>query len=346
MQQAMPSTAASADDAATPREHPFAAYLRTVGKGEKLSRPLSQDEAAEAMRMILAGRVEPVQLGAFLIVLRYRKETPAELAGFASAAREHLALRGRLEVELDWPSYADKHKQLPYFVLAALLLAQSGVRVLMHGIAGDGPAGTPAAVAALGIEPATSLDAAARGLETSNLAYMPLAALCPALNPLFDLKPLLGLRSPANTYARELNPFAAPHQIQGVFHPNYAPLHQEAARLLGQPNAAIFKGGGGEVQRNPKKACKVATLAAGEPGSEEWPALLPEDEHPWRDEPLDPVRVAALWRGDMTAPGPEAAVIGTAAIALKLLGRADGIKAAESQARELWNSRDHRRFAG
>ena len=47
-------------------EHPFAQFVRIIGKGPKLSRPLTEDEMLEAARMILAGDVEPLQLGAFL----------------------------------------------------------------------------------------------------------------------------------------------------------------------------------------------------------------------------------------------------------------------------------------
>ena len=71
----------------SPQPHPFAEFLRTIGRGATLGRPLDEAEAEQAMAMILDGAVEPVQLGAFLLVLRYRTETPAELAGFVRAAR-------------------------------------------------------------------------------------------------------------------------------------------------------------------------------------------------------------------------------------------------------------------
>lgn len=253
--------------------HPFTAYLRTVGRGSTLSRPLDEAEAEAAMALILEGAVEPVQLGGFLLVLRYRTETPAELAGFVRAARARVARPAGLEVDLDWPSYADRHQQLPYFVLAALLLAGAGLKVLLHGIDGEGPATTRAALQAFGIRPCISAGEAAQRLAADNVAYLPLEVLCPELEALFQLRPLLGLRTPVNSLCRELNPFAARHQIQGVFHPTYLPLHQEAARLLGQPRAAIFKGGGGEAQRNPDKPCRAVTIANGAPGEEIWPAL-------------------------------------------------------------------------
>ena len=325
-------------------DHPFAVYVRAVAKGEKLGRSLTIDEARDAMAMILGGAVEPVQQGAFLAVLRYRKETPEELAGFALAARDAM-LPGTLPpVALDWPSYADRHKQLPYFLLAALLVAGAGVRVLMHGIDGEGPATTRAALACLGVPIAAGSDDAARQLDATSFAYLPLEAVCPALHGLFDLRPLLGLRSAANTYARELNPAAAPCQVQGVFHPNYADLHAGAARHLGQPRAAIFKGGGGEAQVNPRKPVLVTTLVDGIVDRITWPALLDADDPEWRDEPLEPRRLTTLWRGERSAPGPEAAIIGTAAVALAITGKAESPTAAIDRAAELWRARDRNRY--
>lgn len=329
---------------ADPAEHPFAAVVRAVAKGEKLGRSLGLEEAQAAMRMVLEGRVEPLQLGAFLAVLRYRKETPAELAGFALAARDLMVEGAMPPTALDWPSYADRHKQLPYFVLSALLAAQDGVHVLMHGIAGEGAAGTRTVLAALGVPLASSPAEAERQMAESRFAYLPLEAICPALDRLFALRPLLGLRSPANTYARELNPAAAPCQIQGVFHPNYAGLHAEAARRLGQPRAAIFKGGGGEAQVNPRKAVALTLVQDGSIHQETWPALLDADDPEWRSEPLEPRRVVELWQGRRHAPGPEAAVIGSTALALFVSGRAATPEAALAQARVLWEGRDRRLF--
>jgi anthranilate phosphoribosyltransferase len=319
--------------------HPFAAYLRTIGRGPTLSKPLEQGDAEQAMAMILEGAVEPVQLGAFLLVLRYRTETAAELAGFVRAARHRLAVPATAGADLDWPSYADRHKQLPYFVLAARALADQGVRILMHGIAGEGDATTPKVLAALGMPITADAGVAAHELDRSGFAYLALEGLLPELARLFELRPLLGLRSPVNSLARELNPFVAPAQLQGVFHPNYAPLHADTANLLNQPAAAVFKGGGGEAQRNPEKPCRTLVCRDGVIAEEVWPALTADDAYPWRKEPLDPARVAALWRGEWSAPGPEAAVVGTIAVALSLLGRADSIDDAHRRARDMWDGR-------
>jgi anthranilate phosphoribosyltransferase len=152
------------------------------------------------------------------------------------------------------------------------------------------------------------------------------------------------LRTPANSFCRELNPLNAPAQLQGVFHPTYIATHQEAARFLKQPKAAIFKGGGGEVQINPEKPCRVGLVEGETIAEETWPPLATGERHPWRDEPLDPAGVVALWRGEREAEGPTAAVIGTVAIALKLLGRARTQDMALDQARALWATRPKTKF--
>lgn len=334
----------------TTKEHPFAGYVRILGKGPKMFRDLEEPEACAAMGMVLRGDVLPEQLGAFLLLLRRKGETAGELAGFVRAARDHFGRPAEAPaVDIDWPSYADRHRQQPWFLLAVLLLAENGLKVLVHGIEGyaDGYAPTPEALARLGIRPSASLDEAAGALRLGNFAYLPLRNFCPALDRLFDLRPILGVRTVVNTFARDLNPLGAPCQLQGVFHPPYRQTHQETALRLGQPRAAIFKGGGGEVQRTPLKPCIVATVNDGVAGEEEWPATLTDEAHAayaWRDEILDPDHLVALWRGEREAPVPRAAVIATAAVALRLARRAAGMAEAEALAETLWEERPRGRY--
>src|SRR5262245_7967655 len=87
--------------------------------------------------MALVGEVDPHQLGAFLMLLRYRGEDPDWIAGLVAAARAAAGLgaaAGWPAADLDWPSYgAGRTRGCPWFLLAALALARAGHRVLMHG---------------------------------------------------------------------------------------------------------------------------------------------------------------------------------------------------------------------
>src|SRR5208337_1125524 len=325
-----------------PSPHPFARFVQILGRGKSLTRALTVEEAQEAMSMILAGKVLPEQLGAFLMLLRVKEESPEEIAGFVRAAREAMALPSPLpQPDLDWSSYAGKRRQLPWFILAAALLARNGFSVFMHGTEGHTPGRvyTREVLARLGFPIASSFSEAAAHLGQRNFAYLPLEHISAELARLINLRPILGLRSPVHTLARMLNPFAAPAMLQGIFHPGYMEIHQKAALLLGQPHMAVFRGEGGEIERRPNKPCEVRTVHGAAAAEERWPALLPEPRQPAEYE-MDLGRLLALWRGDATDEYGEAAIWGTLAIALKALGRADSQEDAQILAQNQWADRD------
>lgn len=321
-------------------EHPFAQYIQMLGKGRKGSRDLTQQEAEQALGMILSGQTEPVQLGAFLMLMRVKEETPAEVAGFVRAARASLHLPPNLPaVDLDWATYAGKRRQLPWYLLSALLLSNQGISVLMHGIGGGivGRVFIPQALQALGIEPAASFADAADKLGKTKFAFLPLHAISADLERILDLKPVLGLRSPVHTVIRMLNPFGATTSIMGIFHPGYDDTHQQAAVLLGDKNLAVFKGEGGEAERNPDAACAVKLVLDGKALEEEWPALF-ASRH-MKDDRMEVSRLAQLWRGEISDEYGEAAVTGTAAIALRALGHAGSAEEAQAMAQKMWQER-------
>jgi anthranilate phosphoribosyltransferase len=329
-------------------EHPFAQYVRILGKGKNGSRALTQEEACESFRLILADAVTPEQLGAFLMLMRVKEEEPEELAGFIHAVRETLPLPAATmsEVHLDWSSYAGKRRQLPWFILSTLLLAQHGINIFMHGASGHtaGRLYTRDVLAALGIPPCTSLDEAAQRIGETGFAYLDLEFLSPKLHQIIQLRPLLGLRSPVHTIARMLNPFNASFVMQGIFHPGYRPLHQETALIMQQPHMAVIKGEGGEIERNPDVPCQVQSVHGDEMSDEEWPTIF--NRRHVKDETLDIQQLRALWQGDIEHEYATAAVLGTAAIALKMMGRTADIPSADILARKLWDERAKEHFGG
>jgi len=173
----------------TTEPHPFARFIAVLGRGKSLTRALTLAEAEEAMAMILAGRARPEQIGAFLMLLRVKEETGDEIAGFVRAVRATLP-EPAIRADLDWPSYAGKRRRLPWFLLAALTLADAGWRVAMHGLEGHtaGRLYAREAIARLGLPIAGGFDEATAHLEARNFVYLPLDALCPRLAELFALR--------------------------------------------------------------------------------------------------------------------------------------------------------------
>ena len=81
----------------------LAPYVRIVARGKGRARALTLAEAQDAMALILRGDAAPEAVGALLMVMRLRGETPEEIAGFTAALRAHVV--GKLpKADLDWPS--------------------------------------------------------------------------------------------------------------------------------------------------------------------------------------------------------------------------------------------------
>ncbi len=322
--------------------HPFAKYVAILGRGKTKQRHLTLDEARDSMAMILRGEAEPEQIGAFLMLLRLKEESPAEIAGFTLGTRLVLETPDHIpEIDLDWSSYAGKRRQLPWFLLSAILLSQNGVRVMMHGSGEHTPGRmyTHDVLEYLGYRVATSLEQAAAQISARNFGFIGLKDLCAPLQALMDLKPVLGLRSPVNSFSRMLNPFNAPVMMQGIFHRGFMDIHAGAGLLLGQPVTTVFRGEGGEIERRPNKPTVAGTAANGKTVEETWPQML-ADGHAAADLDMDLAALVSVWKGEARSEYAQSSVTGTLAIVLKSLGKADTVEAAQNLAQQMWDGRN------
>ena len=319
----------------TPAEHPFAQFVRILGKGKRGARNLTREEAREAMGMLLDDKAEDSQLGAFLMLLRHKEESAEEMAGFAEAVRERLQVP-RLQIDLDWPSYAGKKRHLPWFLLAAKALANSGIKILLHG-GGAHTAGrmySEQLLEPLQIPLCRNWHDVEQAINTQHLAFIPLGDWMPQLQKMIDLRNILGLRSPIHSLTRILNPLSARCGLQSIFHPGYQAVHREASQLLGD-SAIVIKGEGGEIEINPDAISHLYGTANGQNWDEDWPALAAQRHV--KPQSLDPAHLAAFWRGEVADDYGQLAVLSTMALALRGLGltREDALQ----QAQQRWDAR-------
>ena len=319
-------------------EHPFAQYIRIIGKGKNGARSLSYEEAYDAFTMILKGEVLEVQLGAFLMLLRVKEESVDELAGFVQATKDQLNFQP-LQVDLDWSSYAGKRKHYPWFILSALTLAKQGYKIVMHGASGHtlNRVYTEQVLQYLGYPIAQSEQDAISHLEQHNFAYLPLEMISPVLSELIALRNVMGLRSPIHTLARLINPFNAKATLQAIFHPAYRSSHQQSAFQLGYQNSAVIKGEGGEFERNPDAKTLICGIQKGELYEHELPKLT--DNRSPMEENLDLTTFKAVWEGKQSHLYGEIAVIETMGIALYTMGVCADYASAMQKAEQLWRNR-------
>jgi len=229
----------------------FRAVIKAVGTGPRGSRALTFDEARNATAGLLAGEVSPVQAGAFLVAMRIKGETPAELAGIAQAMRD--AARA---VAPDPPSGGrrivacagayDGISEAPHLSLAAAVLAAAaGARVVVHCGSRIGPkrGTTPGDVlVALGgplrPHPAESLAM----LERSDVALIHAGAAIPGWDALAGVRDEIGLRGPLHTAEKLVDHLGATCFVVGHTHSSYRERILGALSLLGAQRAVAVRG--------------------------------------------------------------------------------------------------------
>ncbi len=336
---------------------PFQFYIQTIGRGQKRRRSLTLDEARDAMRMIMAGKVSAMQLGAFLMIIRVREETPEEAAGFLEAIRETINLpilsissiiNNPLKVDLDWGSYAGKRRQLPWFMLALTLLQRQGITIFLHGIVGNDEMRLYSKEVSqlLNWPQANSLIDARNKIISNGYCYLEVADFAPQIKTLMNYRDELGLRSPIHTLARMLNPFNAQVSVHGVFHKGYDDIHQKTASFLKDKITVAFCGDSGEAEVRPDRKTEIKILENFINSKEEWQQnswsyTLPKTffNHDPTAKCLDTTVLMNVWQGKSQHDYGAATVIQTLAMVFITLHNSTQ-KEAYLQAKTLWDNRN------
>lgn len=220
-------------------------YIKEIGRGQRGARPLDRAQATDLMGQVLDGTVTDLEIGAFCLAMRIKGETPDEMAGFLDAAHARMLrfpATGRPLVVL--PSY-NGARRLPVLTpLLALLVAQRGLPVLIHGSASeDGRVTVPQVLAALGHAALTAVGTIAGG----EVAFAPLELISPALKRLLDARRVIGLRNSGHSMVKLMNPGAGPAVIVSSYtHREYAESMSAVFQLMGC-TALLLRGTEGEV---------------------------------------------------------------------------------------------------
>ncbi|MGI6854419.1 glycosyl transferase family protein [Mesorhizobium sp. 1B3] len=329
---------------AEPRQR-LAKAIATIGMGAGRSRPLTMDEAEEAFGHILAGRADPIQVGALLAVLQFRHATAPELAGMALALREHLGVSAEPgdQLQLDWPAYLSPKIPLqPWFMMAAKLVSHAGVRVLVHGGTGLVTEGEGLGTAAgfLGIPVADGIEKAKAAISRQGIAFLPFPTLSDQLTALIGLYRLFEMRSPLNQAVHLINPLNARTLMLGAFRSAHKDLPREAAGLLGWENLSVTCTNRDVAEMTPLRSTAILRSIAGAPSE----ILVPASKADTLGRPIELSSFEywkAIWLGQARDEAPINTVVHTAALALMTLRKAPLAEWSnlKQEASRLWSER-------
>lgn len=261
-------------------------YIKEIGRGKQGARSLTREQAADLLGQVLDGQVTDLEIGGFCLAMRIKGETPEEMAGFLDAAHARMHRLPASDLPLVvLPSYNGARKLPALTPLLGLLLARRGLPVLIHGTATESSRVLVSDVlAALDIPSQTAV----RQVAPGELMHVCTEVLSPALKRLLDVRRVVGLRNPAHSLVKLMNPCDGPAVIVGSYtHPEYAISMAAVHELMGS-TALLLRGTEGEVVADPRRqpqmdgfiAGRRITMEAGQKGTLTHLPDLPADISP------------------------------------------------------------------
>jgi anthranilate phosphoribosyltransferase len=208
---------------------------------------LSVEDAFQAMQLLLEGQAGTAEIAAFLVALRMKGETPAELAGFARSLREHMiTVEAGVEVADNCGTGGDASGTFNISTTAAFVMAGAGAHVAKHGNRSiSSAAGAADVLEALGIRVTASAEEAGKLIREVGIAFLFAPAFHPAMKHVQPVRRELKIRTVFNFLGPLANPARAKAQVIGAPSPEAVLVLAHALRELGTRRSFVVHGAGG-----------------------------------------------------------------------------------------------------
>jgi anthranilate phosphoribosyltransferase len=290
----------------------IAKYIKEIGRGSQGARALTREQAADLLGQVLDGAVTDLEIGAFCLAMRIKGETAEEMAGFLDATHQRLhTVPAGPRPTVVIPSYNGARKLPVLTPLLALLLAREGLSVLIHGTATEsGRVYTSEVLLALAIPAQTAIESIAPG----QVAFVPTALLNPGLQRLLDVRRVVGVRNPAHSLVKLMNPVQGKSLLVSSYtHPEYATSMAETLTLMGS-NALLLRGTEGEGVADARRTPKMQGFVHGQAVALQEHQAGPLTVLPELPTAIDAISTAAYIRsvldGTQPVPAPIAQQVG------------------------------------
>jgi anthranilate phosphoribosyltransferase len=215
-------------------------YLHRAAAGADLS----SEEAYRAMTALLDGEASEPVIAGFLVALKMKGETAAELAGFARAMRERMiVVDAHPDVVDTCGTGGDNTGTFNISTAAALVMAGAGARVAKHGNRSlSSRAGSADVLEALGVRIAMTPQEAVQAVREIGIGFLFAPHLHPAMKCAQPVRRELKMRTVFNLLGPLANPARAQRQLIGAPSADAARLMAEALAELGTAGAFVVHG--------------------------------------------------------------------------------------------------------
>jgi anthranilate phosphoribosyltransferase len=218
--------------------------IQRVVNGESLD----QNEAEAVMSEIMTGKATAAQIGALLVGLRVKRETAAEISGFARAMRrraEQVPTRHQLVADTCGTG-GDGARTFNISTMAAFVVAGAGVPVAKHGNTSvSSRCGSADVLRHLGVNLDLTPQEMGACLDAVGIAFLFAPRLHPAMRHAAVPRREIGIRTVFNVLGPLTNPVNPGAQVLGVFDRTTAELVAYALAELEVEWAFVVHGAGG-----------------------------------------------------------------------------------------------------
>ncbi len=306
---------------------------------------LTADHASAVLDEVMEGRASEVQTAAFLVGLRSKGETVAELTGLARTMRRLASSVDAPRDDLvDTAGTGGGPSSFNISTAAALVAAGAGCAVAKHGNRSNtSRSGSADLLEALGVRIDLDPDDVARCIDEVGFGFMFAPRHHAAMKHVVPVRKELGVRTIFNFLGPLTNPAGASRQLLGVADRRYQETIAEALIGLGCERALVVSADDGLDEVSVSGPTRVIEVRDG--ATEEWfttPAGLGFTEAPLElisgGEPDENAAVVrSVFDGSEQGPGRDV-VLANAGAAILAAGGADDLTAGIERARETVDS--------
>jgi anthranilate phosphoribosyltransferase len=229
-------------------------------------RDLPRVQAREVMGEIMEGKATPAQIGGFLVALRLKGETAAEIAGCAEAMRAHvLAVKPQRTDLVDTAGTGgDGAGTFNISTAAALVAAAAGAAVAKHGNrAVSSASGSADVLEALGFVLELPAERIERSIDELGFGFLFAPSHHPAMRHAAPVRKELAARTVFNVLGPLTNPAGARAQVVGVYAPELVETIATVLARLGSRRAFVVHGAGGIDELSPAGPNLVCEVSGG-----------------------------------------------------------------------------------
>lgn len=204
---------------------------------------LSADEAAEVMRLVMAGEASAGQIGGFLMALRTKGETADEIEGLVRTMLEFATPVHPAAPVVDIVGTGgDRSGTFNISTISAVVVSGAGVPVAKHGNrAASSHCGSADVLEALGVRIDLGPEAVERCLAEAGIAFLFAPAYHPSMAHAGPVRRELRVPTVFNFLGPLCNPARPFAQAVGVSDPRMLPLMAEVLARRGV-RAKLFRG--------------------------------------------------------------------------------------------------------